>query len=1347
MRRPTSLVALATLLAAAPAAAGVASVWAVSDGEKVERDDRAHPLKKGNAVWDGKTIRLAAARNEIVAFQVIVEADAAGIRTLRASLPALRRRGGTAVIAYAPPALDPSLSAGRPIQLFSVNYMNVTAESHADWAWKPGSPAAPRDTTGWKPVQLVPENARRGRGGFPLPVASGLGQALWMEVYVGRDRPAGVYDGTLMITTDGRATALPVELRVFDFALPDANSLPVMVFFEPDQPELYQGRNLDLAYHRFAHRHRVELVHAYDEARVEARRGRFDGSDFTAAVGYEGPGEGVGNTIVPASFYGPGPAFEQRESAWKRSDSWMGFLSRTLPKALTFLYLPDEPYPDQYPEVRRLAENVRSNPGPGGRLPLFLTKRIIPELQGRVDIWSIPPQAFDIAAAAAERARGHRVSFYNGGRPQGPTPVIDAPATEARAVAWAAFKHDVDLYFYWHGDHWRHNRQKQGERRQNVWANPITFDNRGQPGKPVEDQGFINGDGVLLYPGQERLHPEEDRGTAGPIGTVQLANFRRGLQDHQYLTIARSLGIEAEVKAALAAVVPRVFSDAGETVGFAETGETYEAARLALGEAIERKGRSAPVTTVAPRGDHPRLLLSERDAFAGLPALRARWVAGERPPEDLPGLALSWLLSGDESFARRALEEMRADKPTGARGSNRYVRYLNRSLAFDWLYGYPGFDAALKDALAADLVAGAEQMLALPSLTDPTQASYHNHTVRELALAVFSLAAVEGHTSVEARAAPLRARAWRAFDNVLEQTELVDPHGGYHESTDYMRITWAPLAMMAEVRRTATGQDPALRWSVFRNMGTTYLYKVLPDGTEARDDDDEFPHLDSRDNVVLGYAVHRFKDPYAAWLLQQRAWLPAEWANPVLEFLWRDPAVVPRDPAATTESELPRHRLFRGIGHLVLRDGWGEGSTWIELACGPYFAKHDHLDAANLVVYRKGHLAIDAGADYTDTESPHYLNHYRRTVAHNTMLVYQPGETFFWGENKWGAANDGGQRMDSSRFWNSVRSLEDWRRTRDLWDRCRLSPVAAEPTYRYARADATRAYQPSKVERFTRELVHLREPNLLVILDRARARDPSSRKAWLLHGVSEPKVEASAAGASVGNGGTGFRGASLVTFEDGGGRLRVHSLLPREREVIVRGGPGFEFWTPGDESGGAWGSGRNWPLDPPEGGPLPDDPYLLRMWKTFWDGIDRLSPSNRRAVVPGGWRMEVSPVTPSKDDVFLHVLEIGDRDAKPARRVEAIEGHALDGAAVDGEAVVLFAAGDDGAEATLPDLPTRSLLLVGLAAGAPYQIQVTSGFAPGAPLFRASVEAGDEGTLLLPWDGVRNGRLRLRRLR
>jgi hypothetical protein len=50
--------------------------------------------------------------------------------------------------------------------------------------------------------------------------------------------------------------------------------------------------------------------------------------------------------------------------------------------------------------------------------------------------------------------------------------------------------------------------------------------------------------------------------------------------------MARRLGLRAEVDAALAAVVPRVFSDAGETVGFAESGEPFEAARRNLARAI-----------------------------------------------------------------------------------------------------------------------------------------------------------------------------------------------------------------------------------------------------------------------------------------------------------------------------------------------------------------------------------------------------------------------------------------------------------------------------------------------------------------------------------------------------------------------------------------------------------------------------------------------------------------------------------------------------------------------------------------------------------------------------------------
>jgi hypothetical protein len=330
-------------------------------------------------------------------------------------------------------------------------------------------------------------------------------------------------------------------------------------------------------------------VQACNEEKVKRDMGRFSGSDFKPENGYEGPGEAQGNRIVPLTFYGPGKDFEDRDSAWKRADRWMDFLEKTLKGVITFVYMPDEPSPKQFPYIRKLAENIHSNPGPGRKLPVFVTHEFTPELEDAIDIWDSGPQGYFIKKAEEERAKGRDYWIYNGGRPWGGAIVIDAPAADARATIWGCFKHGINVYFYWHGTHWRHNSQKLGERIQNVWANPVTFDNRGQPNKPIEDQSFANGDGVLMYPGEEKLHPDQDRGIAGPCSTIQLANFRRGLQDHLYLTLARQKGLNPLVEECLRKIVPKMFSDAGETIGFSEKGDDYETARYQLGKALEEK--------------------------------------------------------------------------------------------------------------------------------------------------------------------------------------------------------------------------------------------------------------------------------------------------------------------------------------------------------------------------------------------------------------------------------------------------------------------------------------------------------------------------------------------------------------------------------------------------------------------------------------------------------------------------------------------------------------------------------------------------------------------------------------
>src|SRR5262245_26478541 len=120
--------AFVLLLLALDARADVRRVWAVSDGDKVERDDRNHPASARNAVWDGRVVHLFAARNEIVAFQVIVEADGDGVAQLSVRLPELVSE--TDRIVYRPPAADPTDYVGRPIQIFSANYMHVSAPSY-----------------------------------------------------------------------------------------------------------------------------------------------------------------------------------------------------------------------------------------------------------------------------------------------------------------------------------------------------------------------------------------------------------------------------------------------------------------------------------------------------------------------------------------------------------------------------------------------------------------------------------------------------------------------------------------------------------------------------------------------------------------------------------------------------------------------------------------------------------------------------------------------------------------------------------------------------------------------------------------------------------------------------------------------------------------------------------------------------------------------------------------------------------------------------------------------------------------------------------------------------------------
>jgi hypothetical protein len=179
---------------------------------------------------------------------------------------------------------------------------------------------------------------------------------------------------------------------------------------------------------------------------------------------------------------------------------------------------------------------------------------------------------------------------------------------------------------------------------------------------------------------------------------------------------------------------------------------------------------------------HPRLLISNTDAFTGLALLKTRYASGMRPSEDMEGWALSWLLTRQVSFAEKALAAMRAGHVTkGMKPSRSWLDYARWSLAFDWLSGYPGFEPALQNRIADELMEGASAMLASPDFADPGNYSYHNYAVRYLSLPAFVSAALDGYAGCNNRFSSWRAQVAHCLANVLETTNVVSPES-HHES-------------------------------------------------------------------------------------------------------------------------------------------------------------------------------------------------------------------------------------------------------------------------------------------------------------------------------------------------------------------------------------------------------------------------------------------------------------------------------------------------------------------------------------------------------------------------------------
>lgn len=286
------------------------------------------------------------------------------------------------------------------------------------------------------------------------------------------------------------------------------------------------------------------------------------------------------------------------------------------------------------------------------------------------------------------------------------------------------------------------------------------------------------------------------------------------------------------------------------------------------------------------------------------------------------------------------------------------------------------------------------------------------------------------------------------------------------------------------------------------------------------------------------------------------------------------------DPFAPENLPLARH--FDNMGQIFMRSGTGQNDTYCLFSCGGTLTQHRHYDALNFVIYHRGFLALDSGTRYKEFDNgQHLANYFAQTIAHNCVVIHQPGEppARYWGGKVTG--NHGGQHKQ---LGSVVKAFET---SRD---------------YVYVAGDATACYQHGPVKRkgqsdlgekcnlVTRQLVFL-PPSHFVIFDRVETMDAAYRKDWLIHTAHEPTIY-----------------NKTIRADHGEGRMFCRTLWPDDAVLTLVGGPGKEFWA----------AGQNWDI-----------------------ASDGLRPES--LALMGQWRVEVTPGSPRKRDVFLHVIQVGDQ--------------------------------------------------------------------------------------------------------
>lgn len=600
----------------------------------------------------------------------------------------------------------------------------------------------------------------------------------------------------------------------------------------------------------------------------------------------------------------------------------------------------------------------------------------------------------------------------------------------------------------------------------------------------------------------------------------------------------------------------------------------------------------------------------------------------------------------------------------------------------------------------------------LPPTPDFISGHSHQNTFE---IATGLLAIIDEHPELE----PLLVTIYRNFSEGFNPArEWISIDGGHHMGWfyggGYSRLD--PILLWTK----ATDVKMVSNWQaklIFR-----YIYGLRGDMTYPASGDSLSPGFNNED--VAGFALWSsvyFSDPYAGYFYNH--WIAsAKDKYRLADFLYWMQGL----PETSIEG-LPYSRLFRNSGQALMRDTWDyPNATLLEFKSSSFGSfNHHHFDQNSFTIFYKSPLLVDSGY-YDSYGTNHWLNYYIRTIAHNTVTVWDPAEKPLesmprgWYPGPF--SNDGGQRVVKTHP-NLEQIKEGGSNHLDGVERYEYTSE-----YTYLSGNASKAYNQDKLDQksgFVRSILFLRKPlfwehPIVVVFDSVKTSPGKSglKKRFLLHTVAEPEP---LGGERIGPG--QFRASSRIfTIRNGRGMLFAETVLPEKATIMKIGGHDaggdYRFLAPNTN-----GVLTNYPPDPAKINPG-----------------QPIKGAQQIAAAPdvGAWRIEVSPTVTSQQDFFLHLLSVADNI--PSLKPPAVQNLTSRTAAVvliEGRQLIAFNKGEQPATSMSWDMPQRNadLIIVGLLADTNFSMKVIPNKSENMP-YTFIVENDPKGPLKTSVQGV-----------